>query len=147
MSRSKKMIRFRLPFQFALIAIALVPAIPLSAEERMHAGLWELSITLDGKSKGSHDTCFTPGMLELTNSPAKLLREATEKAATQGGHCSLKDYKLDGNSISTTMVCGAKSSATSSTYSLSAFDTVNTSTEAGVNVVTHIKGRFLGACK
>ncbi len=141
------MISFRLLFQLAPIAFALTPTIPLSAEERMRAGLWELSITSDGKSKGSHDTCFTPGMLELTNSPAKLLREATEKAATKGGHCSLKDYKLDGNAISTTMVCGAKTVVTSSTYSLSNFDTVNTSSEAGVSIVTHIKGRYLGACK
>jgi hypothetical protein len=141
------MIRFRLHFQLALLAFALTPAAPLPAEERMRSGLWELSITSNGQSKGSHETCFTPGMLELTNSPAKLLREATEKAATKGGHCSLKDYKLDGNSISTTMVCGAKSLATSSTYTLSTFDTVNTSTEAGVSVVTHIKGRYLGACK
>jgi hypothetical protein len=142
------MITFRLLFQVATIAFALTPTLPLSAEERMRAGLWELTITVDGHSKGnSHDTCFTPGMLELTNSPAKLLREATEKAAIKGGHCSLKDYKLDGNAISTTMVCGAKTLVTASTYSLDTFDTVNTSTEAGVSIVTHIKGRFRGACK
>jgi hypothetical protein len=142
------MIRFKLTLQLALIAFALAPAIPLPAEERMRAGLWELTTTVNGKPSGlARNTCFTPAMVELTNSPAKTLREATQKAATKGGYCSLKDYKMDGNAISMTIVCGARSSATSSTYSANVFDTVNTSTEAGVTTVSHIKGRFLGPCK
>jgi hypothetical protein len=142
------MIRFKLTLQLALIAFALAPAIPLRAEERMRAGLWELTTTVNGKPGGlTHNTCFTPAMLELTNGPAKTLRESMEKAVTKGGHCSLKDYKMDGNAISTSTVCGAMSLTTSSTYSANVFDTVNTSTEAGVTTVTHIKGRLLGACK
>jgi hypothetical protein len=54
---------------------------------------------------------------------------------------------MDGNAISMTIVCGARSSATASTYTGNVFDTVNTSTEAGVTTVTHIKGRLLGTCK
>ena len=114
----------------------------------MRAGLWELTTTVNGEPGGlTHNTCFTSGLLELTNSSAKAMRESMEKVVAKGGHCFLKDFKMDGNAISTSTVCGATSVKTSSTYSATAFDTVNTSTKAGVTTVAHIKGRFLGACK
>ena len=130
----------------ALSALAFIAAVSLRAEERMRAGLWEVTTTLNGKSSGSHNTCFTPAMVARGNSPAKTLREATEKSSTKSG-CTLKDFKMDGNTISTTQVCGARTSVVSSTYSVDAFDTVATSTEAGVSTATHMKGRRVGDCK
>jgi hypothetical protein len=118
----------------------------LYAEDRMRAGLWEVTTTLNGKSSGSHNTCFTPAMVALGNSPEKTLREATEKSTTKSG-CTLKDFKVDGNTISMTQVCGARTLVVSSTYSADAFDTVATSTEAGVSMATRMKGRRIGDCK
>jgi hypothetical protein len=85
-------------------------------------------------------------MVARGNSPAKTLREATEKSSAKSG-CSLKDFKLDGNTISMTQVCGARTLVVLSTYSRDAFDTVDTSTEAGVSTATHMKGRRIGDCK
>ena|ERR1035437_5780499 len=130
----------------ALSALAFTAAVSLRAEDRMRAGLWEVTTTLNGKSSGSHNTCFTPAMVARGNSPAKTLREATEKSSTKSG-CTLKDFKMDGNTISMTQVCGARTSVVSSTYSVDAFDTVATSTEAGVSTATHMKGRRVGDCK
>jgi hypothetical protein len=118
----------------------------LYAEDRMRAGLWEVTTTLNPKSSGSHNTCFTPAMVALGNSPEKTLREGTEKSTTKSG-CTLKDFKVDGNTVSMTQVCGARTLVVSSTYSADAFDTVATSTEAGVSMATRMKGRRIGDCK
>jgi hypothetical protein len=131
----------------ALIALSSPAAVSLRAEDRMRAGLWEIASTLNGKSPGpSHNTCYTPAMVALGNSPAKSLREATEKSSAKSG-CALKDFKMDGNTISMTQVCGARTLVVSSTYSRDAFDTVATSTEAGVSTATHMTGRRIGDCK
>jgi hypothetical protein len=131
----------------ALIGLTFPGAAWLRAEDRMRAGLWEITSTLNGKSPGpSHNTCYTPAMVALGNSPAKSLRDATEKSSAKSG-CTLKDFKMDGNTISMTQVCGPRTLVVSSTYSLDAFDTVATSTEAGVSTATHMKGRRIGDCK
>ena len=132
----------------ALVAVTLLAAPSLRAEDRMRPGLWEVVSTLDGKPSGApHSTCYTPAMVEIANMPVKALREATEKAVTKGGLCTMKDFKMDGNTISMTQFCGSKSSAITSTYSQDSFDTLFTSTEGGVATVVHMKGRRLGACK
>src|ERR1019366_6051447 len=131
----------------ALSALLFFSAVSLRAEERMRAGLWEITSTLNGKPPGpSHNTCFTPAMVALGNSPAKSLRKATEKSSAKSG-CTLKYFKMDGNTISMTQVCGARMLVVLSTYSLDAFDTVATSTEAGVSTATHMTGRRIGDCK
>ena len=131
----------------ALIGLTFPGAAWLRAEDRCRAGLWEITSTLNGKSLGpSHNTCYTPAMVALANSPAQSLRDATEKSSAKSG-CTLKDFKMDGNTISITQVCGARTLVVSSTYSLDAFDTVATSTEAGVSTATHMKGRRIGDCK
>src|ERR1039458_2487633 len=92
-----------------LIALTLPAAKCLRAQDRMRAGLWEVTTTSDGKPAGApHSSCFTPAMVELANMPAKTLREATEKAATKNGGCTMTDFKLEGNKISMTLSCGAR---------------------------------------
>jgi hypothetical protein len=136
----------KLTISLTLVAVVFSATALLYAEDRMRAGLWEVTTTLNGKSSGSHNTCFTPAMVALGNSPEKTLREATEKSTTKSG-CTLKDFKVDGNTISMTQVCGARTLVVSSTYSADAFDTVATSTEAGVSMATRMKGRRIGDCK
>ena len=129
-----------------LVASTFIAAPSLRAEDRMRPGLWEITTTLDGKPSGTHANCYTPAMVEVANLPVKMLREVTEKAVTKNGQCTLKDFKMDGNTISTTQVCGSKSTTIASNYSRDAFETVVTSTEGGAPVV-HMQGKLLGACK
>src|SRR5450755_1999708 len=131
----------------ALSALAFTAAVSLRAEDRMRAGLWEITSTVDGKPAGpSHNTCYTPAMVALGNSSAKTLREDSEKQSIKSG-CTLKNFKMDGTTISMTQVCGARTLVMSSTYSLDAFETVATTTEAGVSKVVRMKGRRIGDCK
>lgn len=129
-----------------LVAMTFIAATSLCAEDRMRPGLWEITTTLDGKPSGTRATCYTPAMVETANLPAKMLREATEKAVTKNGHCTLKDFKMDGSTISTTEICGSKSTTIASSYGRDAFDTVITSIDGAAPVV-HIQGKLLGACK
>jgi hypothetical protein len=132
---------------FALTALAFSATALIYAEDRMRAGLWEVTTTVNGKSSGVRgNTCYTPAMVEMANSPAKTLRESTEKSLISR-NCILKEFKMEGNSISMSSVCGARSSVTSSTYTVDAFETASTSTTAGVSTVTHMKGRRMGDCK
>lgn len=132
----------------ALITLTLSAVACLHAQDRMRTGPWEVTTTNEGKpASAPHSSCFTPAMVELANMPATAMREATEKAATQNGSCTVKDFKLDGNKISMTLSCGARSSAYSSTYSGESFETVITSTEAGARTVVQMKGRRIGDCK
>lgn len=131
----------------ALLALAFSATALLYAEDRMRAGLWEVITTVDGKPAGvSGGTCYTPAMVQMGNSPAATLKENTEKSLA-ASHCTLKDFKLEGNRVSMATVCGEMSSTTTSTFSVDAFETTHTSTTAGVTTVTHMKGRRLGDCK
>ena len=135
------------PISIALIALSFSATALLYAEDRMRAGLWEVITTVDGKPSGvTGGTCYTPAMVQLGNTPAAALKEATAKTLA-ARHCQLSDFKMEGNKISMSMVCGARSSATSTTYTVDAFETTGTTTAAGVSTVTHMKGRRLGDCK
>jgi hypothetical protein len=140
------MIKIKSATILALVGMTFTLTPFLRAEDRMRPGLWEITTTLDGKPSGTRAACFTPAMVELANKPAPMLREATEKAVAKNGLCTLKDFKMDGNTISTTQVCGSKSTTITSTYSRDAFDTVVKSTDHEASLV-RMQGKFLGACK
>ncbi len=119
----------------------------LPAEERMRAGLWEVTTSNDTKQPGiTHNECYTPALVKLANSPADVVRETTEKHAVAMG-CTLKEFKAGRNAMSMLKVCGAKSTAISSTYGGDAFETVVTTTGAGAKTVIQIKGKRIGDCK
>ncbi len=141
------MIGTKSPAVLALLALTFAAA-ALLAEDRMRAGLWEVTTTLDGKQSGTMGgTCYTPAMVALGNMPANTIREETEKSLSKRGHCTLDDFKLDGHKVSMTTTCGARHSEYQSTYSGDAFETLVTSTEAGVKQVIQMKGRRTGDCK
>lgn len=116
------------------------------AEERMRAGLWETTTTVENETGSLGKTCYTPAMVLVANMPDQAMREATEKMSAKRG-CTLKEFKIVGNKLSTVNVCRNSSSAVTSTYSGDTFDTVDTHTERGVSKVIRMKGRRVGDCK
>ncbi len=131
----------------ALSALLFPAAVWLRAEDRMRAGLWEVTSKLNGETTGNlGNTCYTPAMVAFGNQAASAIREATEKTTTKRG-CSLKDFKIEGNTMSMTKVCGPKSSVITSTYTGDTFETVDKSTTNGVTEVIRMTGRRIGDCK
>ena len=139
------MIGIKLTTLGALVLLAFPAAGWLRAEDRMHAGMWEIT-TSAGPKPITGNTCFTPAMVEFGNSSASALREAAEKSSAKKG-CTLKDFKAGETSVSMIQICGAKSLTVLSTYAKTSFETVSTSTEAGVSRVLRMTGRRTGDCK
>ena len=76
------------------------------------------------------------------------MRDSTEKAIAKSGKgtCTLKEFKVVGNTISQLMVCAGASYANTTKYGGNTYETTSTSTTAGVAKVTLLKGRRLGVC-
>ena len=59
------------PATLVVAALAFPALVWLHAEDRMRAGLWQVSRTVDGKPAGkSSTTCYTPEMVQIGNGPA-----------------------------------------------------------------------------
>jgi hypothetical protein len=129
----------------ASMALPLISASSVRAEDRMRAGLWENTVTSGGKTV-TKTHCVTSDEADKTNASVKSMREATGKAIAKTGNCTLKDFSLEGNKLSSVMVCGATSFAHTTIYRGDAFETTTTTTSAAGTKVTLMKGRRLGAC-
>ena len=127
--------------------ISLVTAALLCAQDRMRPGLWESTVTSGGKSS-TRSHCITQAELATTNGKLQAIRETMVKAFANiaNGTCTLKDLKIDGNSMTSLMVCGDSSFAHTTTFHGDTAETTSTSTKAGVTTLTHITSRRLGVC-
>ena len=130
----------------ALIGLGFPGASWLHAEDRMRAGMWEVTSTSTGKEKAVTNTCYTPAMVASTNLPAKEYKESTEKLNTLHG-CTISDFTIEAGKMSMTKVCNGTSTVFSSTYGGDVFDTVIKTTRAGATEVIRMTGRRIGACK
>jgi hypothetical protein len=84
----------------------------------------------------------------MSNGSAAAVRAETEKALSKAGACTIKDFKLDDNTLTQTVVCG-KSTILQETkfHGGDSFETTMTYTDGGVTKVSQIKGRRTGDCK
>jgi hypothetical protein len=133
--------------QLVIVLVAVSVTTSLCAEDRMRPGLWEVTTTSDGNASGTTgSTCYTPAMVQVGNTPAANLRQEIEKSLAIR-HCTLKELTLEGHKVSMSMVCGPRSSTTSTTYSGDSFETTGTSTSQDGTSRMHMKGRRIGDCK
>jgi hypothetical protein len=120
-------------FSIALLAvIGLTLAVaPLSAADRMQTGQWEFTSTSSGEVGGVNgDT-----------------RSARAHVAKRAFGCTITYYKVDGNTVSYTMICGPKTTRSIATYHGDTFEADMTiKVEGEAEVVTHVKARRLGPC-
>jgi uncharacterized protein DUF3617 len=71
----------------------------------------------------------------------------TEKAMSKSA-CALKDFNLDSNTLTLTMVCaGTTTHQETKFHGGDSFETTTTNTVSGVAKVAQIKGRRTGDCK
>jgi hypothetical protein len=82
------------------------------AQDRIHAGLWEITYTQDGAP--STDTyCITPQQAKVMNSDVATVQVYVEQAVSKenGGVCTVTNFKLQGNTLSLIKACGSGESA------------------------------------
>jgi hypothetical protein len=132
---------------FAVMCLIICVATALHAQERMRTGMWENTVTANGQT-ATHSQCFKPEDAASSNGSPAVIRAEVEKALAKSGACTLKDFKLEGNTMTQTMVCG-KSTIVNETkfHGGDSFETTMTHTADGVSKVSQIKGRRTGDCK
>ena len=127
-----------------LLTFILIAAPFLRATERMKSGQWEVSITENGQAH-TNTHCDTEDQVKGTNGSPEEVRTSLEKSAT-GIHCTIKDFKMENDTISYTYVCPGRSTASTTTYHGDTYESVVTSKIAGEEHTRQLKGRRLGAC-
>ena len=131
---------------FSLIVLTLAATPSLQAAERTNVGQWEFTSTVNGEAK-TRTYCITPAQVKGINGDAQADHDFLDKGAA-ARHCTIKHFKLEGNTLSYTQVCAGYTFSDRTTYSGDSSEGVLTTKMDGKEaVVTHMKGRRLGACK
>jgi hypothetical protein len=131
----------------AMVCSALSMTSTLYAQERMRTGMWENTVTSSGQT-ATRSHCFKPADAAMSNGSPAMVRAEVEKAVSKGHACTLKDFKLESNTLTETMVCGSSTIVQETKFhGGDSFETTMTHTEGGVTKQTQIKGRRTGDCK
>jgi len=87
-----------------------------------------------------------PADVAVSNGSLATIQAETEKALLKSG-CTLKNFKLDGATVTQTMVCKGSTILSETTFhNGDSVETKMTYTEGGAGGVMQIKGRRTGAC-
>lgn len=131
----------------AVICLTVGVATSLYAQERMRTGMWENAVTSSGQT-ATRSHCFKPADAAMSNGTPAMVRAEMEKALSKSGACTLKEFKLDGNTLTQTTICGSSTILQETKFhGGDTFETTMTHTEGGVTKVSQIKGRRTGDCK
>jgi hypothetical protein len=134
------------PALLAGFALSLAATPALRAADRANPGQWEFVSTVDGKAT-TRTYCITPAQVQGINGDAAVDRAFLEKGAAKR-HCTIQGFQLEANTLSYTQVCSGYTFADRTTYHGDSSEGELTTTMKGKPaVVTHMKGRRLGACK
>jgi hypothetical protein len=133
-------------YLFPILALTLTATPSLHAADRANVGQWEFTSTVNGEAK-TRSYCVTPAQAKGINGDASADQAFLEKTALVR-HCTIKDFALEGNTLSYTQVCAGYTFSDRTTYNGDSSEGVLTTTMDGQEpVVTQVKGRRLGACK
>ena len=133
----------------SLTALIGVTASTALAQERLRAGLWEMTTTKGGQVINTGTHCFTAEDARSANGDAKTLRDATDASFAKAS-CKVKDLTVTGNAVSYVAECGSGADA----HTLSSVASYRGDTVEGQMTVkrgtsaetTTSKGHRVGAC-
>ena len=132
-----------------LAAFTGLAASTASAQERMRAGLWEMTTTKGGQTINTGTRCFTAEEALGNNGDAKDVRAKLEASFAKAS-CTIKDMTVTGNAISYVADCGTGANAhTLSSVVTYRGDTVEsqlTSKRPTATDTMITKGHRVGAC-
>lgn len=123
--------------------LTLVASNALMAEERLRPGQWEIVFT--GETPHTSTVCLTAAMTQGVNGTAETVRADTEKTASARKY-TVRDYKFDGTTLSYTAVGGERVFVNTATYHGDSFESHIITRVGGKELITHQKGRRIGAC-
>jgi hypothetical protein len=142
------MILFKTTIASLVICLTLSAATELHAQDRMRAGNWENTVTSADGQTITKSACLSAHDAAMSNGSPTVIRAEIEKSLAKSGRCKLTDFKMDNNSKTVTMLCGADTVRTETTFhGGDSLDTTTTQTRKGIVSVAHFKGRRTGDCK
>ena len=134
---------------FAMAALIGANASTALAQERLRAGLWEMTTTKGGQVINTGTHCFTAKDAKSANGDAKTLRDASEATFAEAS-CKVKDMTVTSSTVSYVVECGSGADAhTLSAEASYRGDTVEsqmTVKGATLTDTTTSKGHRVGAC-
>ena len=128
----------------ALIVLAALCPSQLHAADRLTAGLYEGTTTINGRDQ-PFTHCFTSDEAKNVNADAKAGRQYAEEAGK--GVCKVTAYDITGARISMTLVCGKSVTTSVGTYHGDAFESIATRTIGDSVLVVHSRAKRVGVCK
>lgn len=127
---------------FVVLTLALLSDVNAQAQDRIRSGVFEVKIN----DTTVASRCYSAAEVKNFNSDARTLEDWQEKQAARS-KCTLKDFKVAGNTISFTLVCADHTTATTGAYHGDSFETFSTVTKGKEVSKTHMQGRRTGDCK
>ena len=128
------------------LAALFVTSLRLDGAERMTPGQWEFTTTTNGASHSSK-YCVDTDLAAVANGDSRTGKEAAEKnAAKTKSNCKVTDFTANGDTVSYTLTCGARTITNSTRYHGDSYEGVLTTKTASGQTTSDIKARRLGAC-
>jgi hypothetical protein len=127
-----------------VFALTLAAAPCLRAAERMVSGNWTFEMETTGQDPRTFTRCITAEEAQSVNGDAAAARAYAEKSA--GTPCDVKDFKIDGSTVSYVLVCGETTVSSKATYHGDSFEGVLTTKSGANEATTHLKAHRAGAC-
>jgi hypothetical protein len=118
----------------------LLASLALSADaaDRVHAGQWDTTMTVNGKTR-TLSACIPQGEADAMNGDANSIRAAVEKSTAATG-CKVTDVKVNGGQVIVASICAGKEGLGTTVYH---GDSAETETANGAKFLA----RRVGACK
>lgn len=126
------------------LGVLLLGAASVHAAERMATGQWEFAMTTAGATHAAKH-CVTADEAGSVNGSLESARAHAEQNAVRG-HCALKAFGLQGDTVTYSLACGPRTIDSTSTYHGESFDGTMTTTNEGKAVVTKVSAHRLGVC-
>ena len=134
---------------FAMAALIGANASTALAQERLRAGLWEMTTTKGGQVINTGTHCFTAEDARSANGDAKTLRDASEATFAEAS-CKVKDMTVTSSTVSYVVECGSGADAHTlsavATYRGDTVESQMTVKRATLTDTTTSKGHRVGAC-
>ena len=92
----------------ALLAVVGTATAGTIRHARVQPGLWEIAYTVNG-TPSTNTYCITPEQANVMNSDPATVQVYIERAVAEenGGACTVKHFRLEGNTISVIKACGS----------------------------------------
>ena len=116
-------------------------AFPANAADRVQAGQWESTTTMQGHNSTS-STCMSQSDADALNGDEKAIRAVSEKGFGIA-HCKVTDVKVNGNHVKVTAACDGTPVVSTSDYHGDSFEGTTVTEGHGVT----IRSKRIGACK